>query len=148
MLVSVVPQEGGKLEDRIMETRTEADLLASYNEVYSSLSVLQLQLQRSSTHLELSKVSLEVACLAARVDQFQAQCMKLLHEQGQDQGQEQEQGQEQGIRERLQWRLEHVLVKWEMIKSGVEGGYSRRDSKAGMCRCTVLHLNTWRCVYM
>ena len=144
--------------------RSEADLLEVYTGIYSSLCGLQLQLQKSSSNLHMEFLSLgsrveefQAQCRGfleqqeqqeweqeqeeqneyhrhkLHIQQQQEQEHYKHHQQGQEQNQEQEQ--EQGIRERLQWRLEHVIVKWEMLQKAMEAGYSRRDSQAGISRC-------------
>ena len=81
-----------------------------------------MELQKCSPQLGLSNGDLEISRLGSRVDQFQAHCMGLLEEQDEE------------LRKRLRWRMEHLVVKWEILQRGVEGGYSKSDSQAGMCR--------------
>ena len=79
----------------------------------------QLELQRCSSQLGLSNG--EVSRLGSRVEQFQAQCWGLLEEQDEE------------LTGRLKWRMEHLVMKWEILQRGMEDGYSKRDSQAGMC---------------
>ena len=80
----------------------------------------QLELQRCSPQLGLSKG--EVSRLGPKVEQFRAQCKGLMEEQGEE------------LRGRLKWRMEHLVMKWEILQRGLEDGYSKRDSQAGMFR--------------
>ena len=89
----------------------------------------QLELQRCSSTLGLQRCSSqlglsngEVSRLGLRVEQFQEQCWGLLEEQGEE------------LRGRLKWRMEHLVIKWEILQGGLEGGYSKRDIQSGMCR--------------
>ena len=142
--------------------RNEADLLELYTGIYSSLCGLQLQLKKSSSNRKMEVSSLgsrveefQSQCRGLLEQQEQHQWeqeqeqqkkyhlhkLHIQHHQEQqhykqhEQEQNQEQEQEQGIRNRLQWRLEHVMVKWEMLQKAMEAGYSRRDSQAGISRC-------------
>lgn len=77
------------------------DFMEAYNEIYSSLNALQLQIKRFPRQLDVTKLSSNLESLGNRIEQFSRHSSVLL---------------EMDTTGKLCWRSDHVTSKWRLVQ--------------------------------